>query len=191
MTPYMIGERKIILKASLGFAASLISVLIIFILNRNGIYLAWAQIIAAALIGAVAGIAEKSRGKIALGMILACIGWFSGEHFSRLLFHSIATWIVVGGFIGLTAGILEKSPKSIIGGICLGAIGGLMGVAAGLSTIMIDWTRSPDMQAMSILGAGIFISLLLALKRPKNIDSAIVAADEIDKPESRDKDLGG
>ena len=98
-------------------------------------------------------------------------------------------WIFVGGFIGLTAGVLEKSPRSIIGGICLGAIGGLMGVAAGLSTIMIDWTRSLDMQAMSILGAGIFISLLLALKRPKSIDRATIAADEIDKPESPNKEL--
>lgn len=187
----MTGERKIILKASLGFVASLVAVLIIFILNRNGIYLAWAQIIAAALIGTVAGVAEKSRRKIALGMLLACIGWFSGEHFSRLLFHSVATWIFVGGFIGLTAGVLEKSPKSIIGGTCLGAIGGLMGVAAGLSTVMIDWTHSLDMQAMSILGAGIFISLLLSLKSPKGIDTAIVAADEIDKPELPNKELDG
>ncbi len=187
----MTGERKIILKASLGFAASLVAVLIIFILNRNGIYLAWAQIIAAALIGTVAGVAEKSRGKIALGMILACIGWFSGEHFSRLLFHSIATWIFVGGFIGLTAGILEKSPKSIIGGICLGAIGGLMGVAAGFSTIIIDQPHGLDMQAMGIMGAGIFISLLLALKRPKDIDGIIVAADEIDGPEPSSKDSAG
>jgi hypothetical protein len=187
----MLGARKIILKTSLGFAAALISVLIIFILNRSGIYLAWAQIIAAALIGAVAGIAEKSRGKIALGMLLGCIGWFSGEHLSRLLFHSIATWIVVGGFIGLTAGILEKSPKSMVGGLCLGAMGGLMGPAAGLSTILIDWNRSLDMQAMSIMGAGIFISLLLALKRPKNIKGADVAADDAGKPESPNGDLDG
>jgi hypothetical protein len=191
MAPDMICERKILLKTSLGFAASLVAVLIIFILNRNGIYLAWAQIIAAALIGSVAGIAEKSPGKIALGMILACMGWFCGEYVSRFLFHSIVMWIFVGGFIGLTAGILEKSPKSIIGGICLGAIGGLMGVAAGLSTIMIDQPHGLDMQAMGIMGAGIFINLLLALKRPKGIDGTIVEADEINGPESSSKDLAG
>ncbi|MBI5116925.1 hypothetical protein HZA56_10675 [Candidatus Poribacteria bacterium] len=187
----MTGQRRIIPKASLGFAASLISVLIIFILNRNGIYLAWAQVIAAALIGAVAGVIEKSHRKVVLGMALACIGWISGEHFSRLLFHSVATWVFVGSFIGMTAGILEKSLKSGIGGFFLGAIGGLVGVAAGLSTIMVDWTRSLDMQAMSILGAGVFINLLLAFKGPKSPDRAIVAADEISKPESPNKDLGG
>lgn len=171
----MKGERKLIRKIILGFAASLLSVAIIYMLNRGGIYIAWAPILAAAIIGTVAGVAEKSGGKIVLGLILGCIGWISGELFSRLLFHSIATWIFVGGFIGLTAGILEKSPLSMIGGILLGAMGGLVGVAAGLSTIAVEsWGRF-DMQAMSIITAGISISLLLGLKRPRNAGADAVS----------------
>lgn len=183
----MVGERKLIRKVTLGFGAGLISVAIIYGLNRSGFYIAWAPIVAAALIGAVAGAAEKRGNKIALGVCLACIGWISGEVFSRLLFHSIATWIFVGGFIGLTAGIMEKSLKSMIGGIVLGAIGGLMGVAAGLSTIMLDRLRSYDLQVMGIFGAAISINLLLGLKRPRSPDAPAVAGKGDDKPESPDE----
>lgn len=174
----MKAERKLLLKVSLGLTAGLLSVAIIQVLNRSGIYIAWAQIVAAALIGVVAGAAEKSKNKMILGMALGCVGWISGELFSRLLFHSIATWIFVGGFVGLTAGILEKSPVSVIGGMLLGAIGGLAGVGAGLSTIIIDPLRNADMQAMSILGAALFISLVLGLKRPKSAAGAVVSGSQ-------------
>ena len=169
----MTGERKLIRKVFLGLAAALISVAIIRLLNRGGFYIAWAPIIPAALIGAAAGLAEKSVKKMAFGIALGCIGWICGELFSRLLFHSVATWVFVGAFIGLTAGLLEKSPKSVIGGFLLGAVGGFMGVAAGMSTIMFDPLRNLDMQATSILSAGLFISLLLGLKRSKGVDVVV------------------
>lgn len=180
----MAGERRLILKVFLGFAAGSISVAILHALNRSGFYIAWAPIIAAALIGAVAGTAEKSRTKIALGIVLACIGWVAGELLSRQLFHSIVTWPTVGGFIGLTAGISEKSPKSMIGGFFLGGIGGLIGVVARLSTVVVEPLRDVDMQAMTILGAGIFISLLLGLKRPGSADTAAAESDGDGKPET-------
>jgi hypothetical protein len=180
----MKGERRLARKIILGCAAGLISVAIIYILNRSGLYIAWAPIIAAALIGTVAGLAENSPRKIALGIILGCVGWICGELLSRQLFHSVATWVSVGGIIGLTAGILEKSPKSVIGGFLLGVIGGLMGQVAGLSTVAVDSLLYVDMQAMSIIGAAMFISLLLGLKRPKIANAAIAGDDETDKPES-------
>ena len=105
----MTTDRRLPLKVSLGLAAGLTSVAIIYILNRSGLYIAWAPIIAAALIGTVAGIAETSGRKIALGVILGCAGWVCGELFSRLLFHSIATWVFVGGFIGLRVIVLLPS----------------------------------------------------------------------------------
>lgn len=179
----MKGERRLILKILLGCAAGLISIAIIYILNRGGFYIAWASILAAALIGAVAGIAEKSPKKIALGVVLGCIGWFCGELLSRQLFHSVATWISAGGFIGLTAGISEKSPKSMIGGFLLGATGGIIGMLAGFSPITVEALADFDMQAMGILGAGIFISLMLGLKRPKNPNASVASDDEADRPE--------
>ena len=183
----MKGERRLIRKVSLGCAAGLISIAIIYILNRSGFYIAWASIMAAALIGTVAGIAEKSGKKIALGVALGCIGWICGELLSRQLFHSVVTWISVGGFIGLTAGILEKSPKSMIGGVFLGIIGGLMGPIAGLSTVAVDFLLDFDMQAMGIIGAAIFISLMLSLKRPQSRHAATAAIDADDGPESPDE----
>jgi hypothetical protein len=180
----MASERNIIRKVALGLAAALLAVAVIHVLNRAGIYVAWAQIMAAALVGAVAGVAEKRRNKIVLGVVLGCAGWICGELFSRLLFHSVATWMFVGSFIGLTAGILEKSPKSMIGGLFLGVMGGLMGVAAGLSTIIVDSMRDFDMQALSILGAGVGISFFLGLKRPKNGDTVVASDNEREKPDS-------
>jgi len=184
----MKGKRKLILKIFLGLAAGLLSVAIIYVLNRSGIYIAWAPILAAAIIGTVTGVAEKSSKKIVLGLILGCAGWISGEFVSRLLFHSIATWIFAGGFIGLTAGILEKSPLSMIGGLLLGAMGGLVGVAVGLSIIMVESLGRFDMQAMSIIAAGISISLLLGLKRPRSTEADAVSNDNgSDKQESPDE----
>ncbi len=183
----MAGERSLILKVFLGFAAGSISIAIIHTLNRSGVYIAWAPIIAAALIGAVAGTAEKSKTKIALGIVLACIGWVAGELLSRQLFHSIVTWPTVGGFIGLTAGVSEKSPKSMIGGFFLGMIGGLIGVVARLSTVVVNPLRDVDMQAMTILGGGIFISLLLGLKRPGSTDTAAAESDGDGKREIPDE----
>ncbi len=183
----MVGERRLIWKVMLGFGAGVISAAIIYSLNRSGFYISWAPIVAAALIGAVPGTAEKRGNKIVLGVILACVGWISGELFSRLLFHSMATWIFVGGFIGLTAGIVEKSLKSMIGGIVLGALGGLMGVAAGMSTIMLDPLRDYDLQVMGIFGAAIFINLLLGLKRPKILDATGATGGGDDKPKSSDE----
>jgi hypothetical protein len=179
------GERKLVLKVFLGFAAGVLSVGIILALNRSGFYIAWAPIIAAALIGAVTGVAEKSPGKIILGVALGCMGWICGELVSRLLFHSVATWIFVGGFIGLAGGIIEKSPKSVIGGIFLGVIGGFVGLLAGFSTIAVDALANADMQAMSILGAGVCINLMLGLKRPKNAATEVVSSDENDTPASK------
>jgi hypothetical protein len=182
----MKGERKLVRKILLGLAAGLTSVAIIYILNRSGLYIAWVPIVAAALIGAVAGVAEKSVRKIALGVVLGCIGWISGEFLSMLLFHSVATWTTVGGFVGLTAGISEKSPKSMIGGFLLGVAGGMMGMVAGFSPVAVDAMANFDMQAMGILGAGIFISLMLGLKRPKMADAA-AGSDEADGPKSSDE----
>lgn len=173
----MKGERKLIRKIVLGLAAGLLSVAILYMLNRGGIYIAWAPMMAAAIIGTVSGIAENSGRKIVLGLILGCIGWISGEFFSRFLFHSVATWIFVGGFIGLTAGILEKSPLSMIGGLLLGAIGGFVGLAAGFSTVAVESFGGLDMQAMSIIAAGISINLLLGLKRPRIAEAAAVSND--------------
>jgi hypothetical protein len=180
----MRGERKLIRKIALGGAAGLTSVAIIYILNRSGLYIAWAPIIAAVLIGAVAGIAENSGKKIALGLALGGIGWFCGELLSRQLFHSAITWVCVGGFIGLTAGILEKSPKSIIGGLLLGVLGGALGMLARFSPVAVDAMANVDMQAMGMLGAGIFISLMLGLKRPKISDATDTSGDEAGTPES-------
>jgi hypothetical protein len=177
----MKGERKFIQKILLGCVAGLISVTLTYILNRAGLYIAWAPIIAAALIGAIPGIAEKSSGKVILGVILGCIGWICGEVVSRQLFHSMATWISVGGFVGLTGGILERSPKSMIGGLILGAIGGFIGLVAGFLTMANDFLLNLDMQAVTILCAAIFINTLLGILRPR-----IAAAEngEHNEPES-------
>jgi hypothetical protein len=180
----MKGERKLLWKVVLGCAAGLISVTIIYVLNRAGLYLAWESIIAAGLIGAVAGVAEKWGWKVALGVMLGCIGWICGEVVSRQLFHSAATWISVGGCVGLTAGIMEKSPASLIGGVVLGVIGGLLGQMAGFSTIAVDSLVAFDMQAVTILCAAIFISLMLGLKRPKIAGATLVGVGESTKQES-------
>lgn len=180
----MKGERRLARKILLGCAAGVISVTIIYVLNRAGLYLAWESIIAAGLIGAVAGVAEKAGWKVALGVILGCIGWMCGEMVSRQLFHSVATWIAVGGFVGLTAGIMEKSPASLIGGVVLGAIGGLLGQVAGFSTVAVESLLAFDMQAVTIICAAIFISLMLGLKRPKIADANAVGPNEGNTQES-------
>lgn len=172
------GERKIILKVSLGLAAGLVSALIIYALNRGGLYFFWSPLLAAGLIGAVTGIAEKSIGKIVLGVVLGCAGWISGELFSLLLFHSVATWMFVGGFIGLTGGIVEKSFKSMAVGIILGAIGGLIGVVAGMLTISSGPLGGLDMQATSIVVSAICIHLMLGLKRPRIADAVVATGNE-------------
>jgi len=178
----MKGERRLILKALLGLAAGLTATAVIYILGRSGVYVSWASIVAAGLIGAVAGIAEKSATKLVLGVALGCVGWVCGEYLSRNLFHSLVTWICVGGFTGLTAGILEKSPKSMIGGLLLGALGGFIGMVAGFLTMANESLLRFDMQAVTIIGAAFFISVLLGLKRPK-----IMVTDENDAQQPLDE----
>lgn len=134
------------------------------------------EILVALLIGLVPGVAERSSKKMAVGAVLAVVGYLVGARVGIAVARSasgvpLGHWAVTGAFIGMTSGMSSLEGRwfssryrvSLLGaafGFFFGGLFGVLGDIAGFLTVAVyKVSLFYYLREVSLLCAGIFINL--------------------------------
>jgi hypothetical protein len=157
---------NISLKTILGAISGFVGFLVVALINSP-----WEELIVAALIGSVAGLVDKSKLKIMIGILSCAGGLFLGLLLTIVLGERLSlplgAWGVAGAFLGMTFGIYDRSILRAIFGFILGFFGGLIAEASQFLLISIESLKLTDRQLIILISSGIFINLFTAFTQKK------------------------
>jgi len=153
--------RHLLRKAMLGVMAGLASYLLLLWLHNP-----WDEILAAASIGSVIGVADGSGKRALTGSIACAAGWLLGS----LLFNfwielGTGAWIVAGAFLAASSAQKRKW-WVIVPALLLGSIAGLLAELARYLTLLSPRLRGFDMELLLLLAAGLLLNVVAAVFAP-------------------------
>jgi hypothetical protein len=126
----------------------------------------WEEMVAAALIGSVVGIADLSPTRILIGSIACATGWLLGSVlFGVWIELGVGSWLVAGAFLGAAFGAYRRW-WMVIPAMLLGFVAGLLAEVSRYLTVLVTSLRGLDMQLLLLLSAGVFLNLVAALMAP-------------------------
>ncbi len=161
MNSVPLPTRHVCRKLLLGLVAGALSYVLLLWLHGP-----WEEIVAAALIGSVVGIADLSRTRILVGGIACATGWLLGSVlFGVWIELGVGAWLVAGGFLGAAFGAYRRWWMAIPA-MLLGVVAGLLAEASRYLTVLVTSLRGLDMQLLLRLSAGLFLNIVAALMAP-------------------------
>jgi hypothetical protein len=156
-----VPSRHFCRKLVLGLAAGAISYVLLFWLHGP-----WEEIIAAALIGSVVGIADLSPARILVGSVASSAGWLLGSVlFSVWIEVGVGAWLIAGASLGAAFGACRRWWMAIPA-MLLGLVAGLVAEASRYLTILVTPLRGLDMQLLLLMSAGLLLNFVAALMAP-------------------------
>lgn len=161
MNSVLSPTRHVSRKLVVGLAAGALSYVLLLWLHGP-----WEEIVAAALIGSVVGIADLSPMRILVGSIACAAGWLLGSIlFGVWIELGVGAWLVAGAFL---AAAFEASRRwwMAIPAMLLGLVAGLLAEVSRYLTVLVPPLRGVDMQLLLLLSAGLFLNIVAALMGP-------------------------
>jgi len=156
-----VPSRHVCRKLLLGIAAGVFSYVLLRWLHGP-----WEEVVAAALIGSVVGIADRSLRYTLVGCIACAGGWLLGSIlFGVWIELGVGAWMVAGAFLGAAFGALRKWWIAIPATL-LGLVGGVLAEVSRYLTVLVTPFRSVDMQLLLLLSAGLLLNAVAALVAP-------------------------
>jgi hypothetical protein len=126
----------------------------------------WEEVLAAALIGSVVGIADRSPSRIFVGAAACTAGWvLASVVFSTWIELGIGAWLGAGAFLGAAFGLYRRWWVALIT-MSLGFAAGALAEAARYAPVFVAGLRAVDMQLLLLLTAGLLLSLVAAAAAP-------------------------
>ncbi len=154
-------SRHVCRKLLLGLATGAFSYVLLLWLHGP-----WEEIIGAALIGSVVGIADLSSTRILVGSIACAAGWLLGSIlFGVWIELGAGAWLVAGAFLGAAFGALRRWWVAIPA-MLFGLVAGLLAEVSRYLTVFVTSLRGLDMQLLLLLSAGLFLNIVAALTAP-------------------------
>lgn len=156
-----VPSRHVCRKLLLGVVAGTISY--VALLSLHG---PWEEVVAAALIGSVVGIADLSPTRILVGSIACATGWLLGSVlFGVWIELGVGAWLVAGAFLGAAFGTYRKW-WMVIPAMLFGLGAGLLAEVSRYLTVLVTPLRGFDMQLLLLLSAGLLLNVVAALMAP-------------------------
>jgi hypothetical protein len=126
----------------------------------------WQEVLAAALIGSVVGIADLSPMRILVGSVACTGGWLLGSIlFGVWIELGMGAWLVAGAFLGAAFGAFRRWWVAILA-FGSGLMAGLLAEISRYLTVFAPPLRGLDMQLLLLLSAGLFLNVVAALAAP-------------------------
>ena len=148
-------------KLLLGLVAGAVSYILLLWLHGP-----WEEIVAATLIGSVAGIADLSAARILVGSSACAGGWLLGSMlFGVWIELGAGAWLVAGACLGAAFGAYRRWWVAILAAF-LGLLAGLLAEVSRYLTLLVSPLRGLDMQLLLLLSAGLLLNLVPALIAP-------------------------
>ena len=159
--PVPIPSRYLCRKLLLGLAVGALSYGLLLWLHGP-----WQEIIAAALIGSVVGIADLSLTRVLVGGIASAAGWLLGSLlFGVWIELGVGAWLIAGAFLGAAFGAYRRWWMAIPA-MLLGLVAGLLAELSRYLTVFVSPLRGLDMQLLLLVSAGLFLNMVAALMAP-------------------------
>jgi hypothetical protein len=161
MNGVRLPPRHVCRKLLLGLVAGGLSYVLLLWLHGP-----WEEIVAAALIGSVVGIADLSATRILVGSIACSMGWLLGSIlFGVWIELGLGAWLVAGAFLGAAFGACRRWWMALPA-MLLGLVAGLVAEASRYLTVFMTTLRGVDMQLLLLLSAGLFLNAVATLMAP-------------------------
>lgn len=154
-------SKHIFLKIILGAISGIIGFLIVSLIDSP-----WEEIIIAAFVGSIAGIVDKSKVKIVIGILSCSGGFFLGSLLTIVLGEQLSlplgAWGVAGASCGLIFGIYDRSILRAIFGFLLGLFAGLLAEGFEFLPLFIENIKLFDRQMITIVSFGLLLNFFAA-----------------------------
>jgi len=145
----------------LGLSAGVVSYILLLWLHGP-----WEEIVAAALIGSVVGIADRSPQRVLVGSIACAAGWLlCSVLFGIWTELGVGAWMGAGALLGAAFGAY-RAWWMTIPAMLLGLVAGLVAEASRYLTVFLSPLRGFDMQLLLLLSAGLFLTLVATVMAP-------------------------
>lgn len=151
-------QRHVIAKTIAGGMTGLIVFFPLLALQTD-----WEDVIAAAAIGAVAGLVDRSPRTVWLCALACASGWLVGSAvFGIWIEMGAGAWILAGAFLGAASGFLGGSAWRAGLGFLLGLVAGLVAEVSRYLTLLAEPLRTWDMHFILLVMAGLLLNLVAA-----------------------------
>lgn len=126
----------------------------------------WEEVVAAALIGSIVGLADRSSPRILLGAAAGAVGWVAASLvFSIWIELGIGAWLGAGVLLGGVFGACRRWWVAIPA-MFFGFVAGALVEASRSLPVALAALRGVDIQLLVLVSAGLFLNLAAASFAP-------------------------
>jgi hypothetical protein len=129
---------------------------------------AWEEVVAAALIGSISGIVDRSFPRVFLGAAACAVGWVAASLvFSIWIELGIGTWLGAGALLGGVLGACRRWSVAIPA-MLFGFVAGALVEASRSLPVLFKGLRGVDIQLLVLVSAGLLLNLVAASFAPRS-----------------------